>query len=117
VVLLVPVTDEERDVPVWRVERDGDHCPVIHGDAPETAGGALHAERREVEEAPDLVLDLEVVGPVPARWYGAVGAEDAVLPAVLAVLDPIPVSSRKFRPRVDFHHTEHIDTVCKIKTC
>jgi hypothetical protein len=101
VVLLVPVTDEERDVPVWGVERDRDDCPVIHSDAAKTAGGTLHAERREVEEAPDLVLDLEVVGPVPAWRYRAVGAEDAVLPAVLAVLDPVPGSSRKFRPRLD----------------
>jgi len=54
------------------------------------AGSSLEAERREVEETADLVLELELVGPVPSRRYGAVGAHDAVLPRVHPHLDSVP---------------------------
>jgi hypothetical protein len=94
VVLVVPVADEDGDVAVGAGEGHGDDVAVVDDDAAEAAGGALQAGGGEVEEAADLVLDLELVRPVPAGRDGAVGAEHPVLPAVLPVLDPVPACVR-----------------------
>ena len=65
-VLVVPVADEDGDVAVRAAEGHGDDVAVVDDDAAEAAGGALQAGGGEVEEAADLVLDLELVRPVPA---------------------------------------------------
>lgn len=90
VVHLVPVPDEKRDVPIGRIEWDRDDRAVVDSDTSEPPRGTLHTKGWEVEEAANLVLDLEVVGPVPTWRYGAGGAENPILPAILALLDPIP---------------------------
>lgn len=90
VILLVPVPDEQRDVPVWGVKWDWDHGAVVDSDTSETPSGTLQTKWWEVEEAPNLILDLEIVGPIPTRWYGAGCAENPILPAILSVLDTIP---------------------------
>jgi hypothetical protein len=90
VVALVPVPNEQRDISIGCVEGDRDDSPVVDSDTSETTSGALHGEGREVEEAPNLVLDLEAVGPVPAWRYGAVCAQNPILPAILSLLDAVP---------------------------
>jgi hypothetical protein len=90
VVLVVPVADEDGDVAVGAAEGHGDDVAIVDDDAAVAAAGALQAGGREVEEAADLVLDLELVRPVPAGRDGAIGAQHPVLPAVLPVLDPVP---------------------------
>ena len=76
----VPITDEQGDVAVGLGEGDRHDGAVVDGDRAEPAGGSLETKRREVEEAADLVLELELVGPVPPGRDRAVGAGDAVLP-------------------------------------
>jgi hypothetical protein len=93
VALGVPVPDEQGDVAMRLVEGDGHGGAVVDGDGAEPAGSSLKAERREVEEAADLVLELELVGPVPSGRDGAVGARDAVLPRVHPHLDSVPAIS------------------------
>lgn len=56
----------------------------------------MEGEGREVEEGADLVLGLEMVGVVGPRRDGAVGARDAVLPRVLALLDAVPGEEERF---------------------
>jgi hypothetical protein len=90
VVLLVPVPNEQSDIAIWCVERDWDHSSVVDSNASETPRSTLHAEGWEVEEAPNLVLDLEIVCPVPTRRYRAVCAKNSILPAILSLLDTIP---------------------------
>jgi hypothetical protein len=52
----------------------------------------VQGERGVVEEAADLVLGLHAVCVVLARRDRAVGAQDAILPRILSLLDPIPVT-------------------------
>jgi hypothetical protein len=56
----------------------------------EAAGGFVQCQRREVEEAADLVLGLHVVSEVLARRDWAIGAGHTILPRVLAVLQTVP---------------------------
>jgi len=86
----VPIPNEQGDITMRLVEGDGHGCTVVDGDGAKPASSSLEAERREVEETADLVLELELVGPVPSRRYGAVGAHDTVLPRVHPHLDSVP---------------------------
>lgn len=102
---VIPVTNEERDVPVGKAEGDGYDVAVVDGDGAVAPGGAVQRRGGEVEEAADLVLDLERVGPVPAGGDGAVGAEHAVLPRRLALLHAVPGEQQRLVQRVaDVHH-------------
>lgn len=89
-VFLVPVSNEQGDISIWCVEWDRDDSTVVDSDTSETTSSALHFKGWEVEEAPNLVLDLEIVGPIPSWWYWAVCAQNPILPAILSVLDAIP---------------------------
>jgi hypothetical protein len=91
----VPVPDEQGDVAVRIIERDRHHGAVVDSDGAEPASSALQAEGWEVEEASNLVLELELVGPVPARRNWAVGAGNAILPGVHSHLDAIPISQKE----------------------
>jgi len=105
VATVIPVTNEERDVPVGKAEGDGYDVAVVDGDGAVAPGGAVQRRGGEVEEAADLVLDLERVGPVPAGGDGAVGAEHAVLPRRLALLHAVPGEQQRLVQRVaDVHH-------------
>lgn len=89
-VVSIPITNHEGDLAVRVSEGERDTILVIDYDRTETTGGSLEVEGREVEEAPDLIFDLEAVSEVPLGRDGAVGAEDAVLPRVTPHLDPVP---------------------------
>lgn len=56
----------------------------------DAAYSAVEGGGGEVEEAADLILDLEAVGEVGAGLDGAHGAGGAVLPRILALLDAVP---------------------------
>lgn len=86
----VPIPNEQGDIAMRVVEGEGHGCTIVDSDRAKPAGSSLEAERREVEETADLVLELELVGPVPSRRYGAVGAHHAVLPRVHPHLDSVP---------------------------
>lgn len=102
---VIPVTNKERDVPVGEPEGDGYDVTVVDGDAAVAPGGAVQRRGGEVEEAADLVLDLERVGPVPPGGDGAVGAQHAVLPRGLALLHAVPGDEQRLVQRVaDVHH-------------
>lgn len=88
--LLVPVPNEQGDISIWCVEWDRNDGAVVDSNTSETTSSTLQAKGWEVKEAPNLVLDLEIVGPVPTWRYGAGCAENTILPAVLSLLDPIP---------------------------
>ncbi|BAS90483.1 Os04g0561950 [Oryza sativa Japonica Group] len=85
---LVPVADQHGVLAGRRIEGDGDQRAAADADGAKAAGGLVEGERREVEEAADLVLGLHLVGEVLARRDRAVRAGHAVLPRVLPVLKP-----------------------------
>mgnify|MGYP003702480449 CR=1 FL=1 len=87
---LVPVADQHGVLAGRRIEGDGDQRAAADADGAKAAGGLVEGERREVEEAADLVLGLHLVGEVLARRDRAVRAGHAVLPRVLPVLKPVP---------------------------
>ena len=76
----VPISNEQGDVTVGLVKGDRNDSTVVHSDRSVPARSPLESERREVEEAANLVLELELIGPIPAGRDRAVGACDAVLP-------------------------------------
>jgi hypothetical protein len=80
VALGVPISDEQGNVAIGLVKGDRYNSAVVHCDRSITTCGTLESERREVEEASNLVLELELVGPVPAGRDRAVGASYAILP-------------------------------------
>ena len=88
----VPIPNEQGDVAVGLAKGDRHSGTVVDGDGAVPAGSSLEAERREVEETADLVLELELVGPVPSRRDRAVGSGDAILPRVHPHLDSVPAT-------------------------
>jgi hypothetical protein len=93
VVLGVPVADEDREVVGRRVEGDRDQVTAVDADEPVGARRPLHAGAGVIEEAADLVLGLPVVREVGVGLDRAHGAQHAVLPRVLPLLDPVPACS------------------------
>jgi hypothetical protein len=91
----VPVPDEQGDVAVRIIERDRHHGAVVDSDGAIPASSALQTEGWEVEEAANLVLELELVGPVPARRNRAVSAGNAILPGVHSHLDAVPILQKE----------------------
>jgi hypothetical protein len=87
----VPVADEHGVLVGRQGERDGDERAAADTDRAEPAGGLVERQRREVEEAADLVLGLHAVREVLAWGDRAVRAGHAVLPRVLALLQTVPV--------------------------
>ena len=77
---VVPVADEHGVLVGRRGERDGDERAAADADGAEPAGGLVERQRREVEEAADLVLGLHAVSEVLSWWDWAVRAGHTVLP-------------------------------------
>lgn len=92
---LVPVANEDGEVSSWLRERHGNQRSAEDPDATEATGRLVESRGWEVEEASDLILHLEVVREVLARWDRAGGSVHPVLVGVLPHLDPIPVISRQ----------------------
>jgi hypothetical protein len=106
VILGVPVSDKDCDISIRLRKRHWYSTAVVNYDRPESTSGPLEAQRREVEEAPNLVLGLELVCPVPAWRYRAVGTKHSILPTVPSLLQPFPtiltVSEHAARRQLSF---------------
>lgn len=74
-ILSVPVTYHNGDIPIRGVERNRNNIPIVNNDASETSRSPLEVERGEVEEAPNLILNLKLVSPVPLWRDWAVRAK------------------------------------------
>lgn len=96
----VPIPNEERNIPIRQVKGNRDHSTIIHSDAAKAAGSTLELERREVEEATNLILHLKLVSPVPSRRNRAVRSQNSILPWVLPMLDPIPAQKHPFTIKI-----------------
>lgn len=97
----VPVPNEQGDVAIWRAEWHGNDCTIVDSDATVATGSTLEIEGGEIEEASDLVLHLELVGPIPTWGDGAIGAQHSILPTILPMLDPIPCATTDQATKTD----------------
>ncbi|CAH9073070.1 unnamed protein product [Cuscuta epithymum] len=86
----VPIAQEDVEVLGWGVEGDGDEGAAVDVDGAVAASSAVEGGGGEVKVAPDLVLDLELVGEVGGGRDGAHGPGSAVHPGVLPLLDATP---------------------------
>lgn len=106
-VAVIPITDEKADIPIWLPEWHSNNSSIIYNDTSITTRGPLKIERREVEEAPYLILHLELIGPIPTHWDRAVGAQNTILPGIAPVLNPIPTNDNNHR-NLHIPHTDKI---------
>lgn len=92
-VLTEPVTHKESNVAIWGVKRHRDDRPVVDGESSVPSCCALEEDGGEVEEAPDLVLDLELISPIPPSWDRTVRTANSILPTIFPLLHAIPNNS------------------------
>lgn len=95
VILSVPISNHNSDIAIWGVERNRNNISVINNDATETPWRPLEIEGGEVEEAPNLVLNLKIVSPVPLGRDGTICAQDPILPWTPPLLYTRPESHSK----------------------
>lgn len=99
VVLIVPISNHYVVIIVWQIKRNGDDVTVIDADRPITPCSPLEVEAGEVEIAPNLILHLENVRPVPPRLYRAVRPPYSVVPRIPPHLHSVPVHTKKNRSK------------------
>lgn len=92
VIHVVPICNQDIQVILREAERDGYDDTIVDADGPVATGGHLKAERREVEEAAYLILDLHMIRPVLPRWYRAVRSWHSIVPRVPPHLHSIPTT-------------------------
>lgn len=108
-VSVVPVADEKGDISIWIPKWHCNNSSIIYNDTSIPTCGSLKIERREVKEAPYLILHLELIGPIPTRRDGAVGAQNTILPGIAPVLDPIPTMTNQHQFLIS--HTNRITSI------
>lgn len=96
--LSIPVTDYNDIIPIWLCKRNWDNLPIIDDKRTKATRGSLETKRREVKETPNLILDLELVCPIPFGRNWTICAKNSILPWISPHLNPRPVTniSHKF---------------------
>lgn len=89
-ILGIPVSNKYCEITIRLGKWHWYSMAVVNCDWPKSTSSSLETQRREVEEASNLVLGLELVRPVPSWWYRTVGAKHSILPTVPPVLQSIP---------------------------
>ena len=96
VVPSVPIANQNRDIPVWGCKRNWNYIPVVDDKATKTTRRPLKINRREVKETPNLILNLELVSPIPLWRNRAIRAENTVLPRTSPLLNTSPATTIDF---------------------
>ena len=78
-ICFVPISDEESVISGGFWEGDGNERPAENSDSSEAAGSLVDSKRGEIEEATNLIFDLESVSGVVAWWNGACGSINPIL--------------------------------------
>lgn len=87
----VPVTNQNGYIPIWGCKRNGNYSPVIYNKATKSSRCSLKIKRRKVKEAPNLILNLKIVCPIPLWRNWTIGSRNPILPWTTALLDSSPV--------------------------
>ena len=96
VVPSVPITNQNRDIPIRGWERNWNYIPVVNDKATKTTRRPLKINRREVKETPNLILNLELVSPIPLGRNRAICAENPILPRTSPLLNTGPAITIDF---------------------
>lgn len=91
-VLSVPITNQNCDIPIRSIKRNRNYSPVINYEAPKTTRRPLEIEGREVKETPNLVLNLKSVSPIPLWRNWTISSKDPILPRTPPLENARPVS-------------------------
>lgn len=76
----VPITNQNCYIPSWSVKWNRNNGTVVYNKATKSTSRSLKIERRKVEEASNLVLNLKIIRPVPLRRNWTVGTKNSILP-------------------------------------
>ena len=78
-ICFVPISDEDGVISGGFWEGDGNERPAENSDSSEAAGSLVESKRGEIEEAANLIFDLESVSVVLAWWNGTCGSINPIL--------------------------------------
>lgn len=93
VVPSVPITNQNCYIPIWSRKRNWNNISIIYYKSAKTTRGPLKVKRWEVKETPNLVLNLELVSPIPLGRNRASSAEYPILPRNSPLLNTIPTTN------------------------
>ena len=98
VVLSVPITNHNENLSIWPRKRNWNNFSIIDNKGTKATRGSLETKRREVKETSNLILDLELICPIPIGRNWTICAKDSILPRVTPHLNPRPATniSHKF---------------------
>lgn len=91
VIDFIPISNEKREISRRVREREGNGGPGEDFDGSKGTSSLVESKRREIEEASNLVFDLEFVGEVLPRRDGACGSINSVFVRILSLLNSVPI--------------------------
>ena len=92
-VLDIPVTYCNGDIPIWLCKRNCDYNPIINNNRTKATRCSLKIERWEVEKAPNLIFHLKLVRPIAFWMNWTICAKNTILPRVTPHLNPRPATN------------------------
>ena len=92
-ILSVPITNEHYNVPIWLWKRNWDYFPVIENKRTKTTRCPLKVQRWKIEKAPNLILHLKLISPIPLWRNRTVVAKKTILPRITSHLNSRPVKT------------------------
>ena len=97
-VLSIPITNHNENLSIRPCKRNLNNFPIIDNKGTKATRGSLETKRREVKETSNLILDLELICPIPIGMNWTICAKDSILPRVTPHLNPRPATniSHKF---------------------
>ena len=82
----IPIAHKNDYIPIRHIKWQRDNFPISNNKRTKTTRCSLKVERGEVKEATNLILNLELIGPVPPWSNGTVGSKNSILPRSTAHL-------------------------------
>lgn len=91
VVPYVPITNQDCNIPIRGCKRNGNYRTVVNNKSTKTTRSSLKIERGEVKETPNLILNLELVSPIPFWRNGTISTKNSILPRTSSLLNTRPI--------------------------
>lgn len=88
----VPITNQNGYIPIRGCERNGNYGPVIYNKPTIPSRCSLEIKRWEVKEAPNLILNLKIISPIPLWGNWTIGSKNSILPWTTPLLNSGPIT-------------------------